>query len=238
MYLNWLIATFFQNLCYFSGIFKHLIVEHTICSSAIVGNATTHNIDGELIDLSRTTDDQLLIDGKAKITDADIIATNGVIHLIDNIVIPESAQHINQALKTQNFTKFENLIQQAGMGDEIDSLLNSTVFAPSDEAFETPEGKKALEEIKDDPARLKEVVMYHTVKGLMQSCEMNNNAILKSNLNEMPLRLNLYSTVSHKCSVFLYCPFKLYQNIQCMTELYNCPDTLAFIWHSLVHHMI
>lgn len=65
-------------------------MEHTVCSSAIIGNATTHNIEGDLLDLERTTDDQLVIDGKAKITDADIMATNGVIHFVDTIIIPES----------------------------------------------------------------------------------------------------------------------------------------------------
>lgn len=87
-------------------------------------------------------------------------------------------------------------MEQAGLTEELDSLANATVFAPSDEAFENADTKKYLEEIKDDKEKLKEVVMYHTVHGQMQSSEMNNNEILKSNLNEMPLRLNLYSTVS------------------------------------------
>lgn len=99
-------------------------------------------------------------------------------------------------MKSQNFTKFQSLVEQAGLAEELDSLLNATVFAPSDEAFENPETKKYLEEIKDDKEKLKEVVMYHTIHGEMQSEKMNNNEILKSYLNEMPLRLNLYSTVS------------------------------------------
>lgn len=106
------------------------------------------------------------------------------------------AQHINQALKIQNFTKFEQLVREAGMADELDSLVNATVFAPSDDAFENAETKKLLEEIKGDTEKLKEVVMYHTVRGQLQSLEMNNNAILDSNFNSTPLRLNLYSTVS------------------------------------------
>lgn len=147
------------------------------------------------MNFERTPDDELKLEEKAKITDTDIMATNGVIHLIDTIIIPESAQHINQALKTQNFTKFQELVQEAGMADAMDSLENATVFAPSDEAFEKPETKKLLEEMKGDKDRLKEVVMYHTVQGQLQSCEMTNNNILSSTLDGMPLRLNLYSTL-------------------------------------------
>lgn len=178
-----------------NSIFKYHIVEHTICSKAIIGNATTHNIDGDVLNLERTSEDVLRFEDKSRITDPDIMASNGVIHLIDSIVIPESAQHINQALKSHNFTKFQQLVEEAGLGDALDSLVNSTVFAPSDDAFERPETKKILEELKNDKEQLKEVIMYHTVQGQLQSSDMTNNDILKSNLNELPLRLNLYSTL-------------------------------------------
>lgn len=147
------------------------------------------------MNLERTIDDELKLEDKARITDTDIMATNGVIHLIDTIIIPESAQHVNQALKSQNFTKFEELIQQAGLTEMMDSLENSTVFAPSDKAFEHPETKKLLAEINGDKERLKEVIMYHTVDGQLQSNDMTNNNILKSSLGGIPLRLNLYSTL-------------------------------------------
>lgn len=146
------------------------------------------------------------------------MASNGVIHLIDTVIIPESgriklnrfskqdelifflilAQHINQALHAQNFTKFEALIQEAGMAEELDSMTNATVFAPSDEAFESDEAKKILDEVKGDKQKLKELIMYHTAKGEMESALMNNDDMLPSNYNELPLRLNLYSTVSRK----------------------------------------
>lgn len=147
------------------------------------------------MNLERTIDDELKLEDKAKITDTDIMATNGVIHLIDSIIIPTSAQHINQALKSQNFTKFQELIQQAGLTDVMDSLENATVFAPSDQAFEKPETTKLLEELKGDKERLKEVILYHTVDGQLQSGDMINNNILKSGLDGLPLRLNLYSTL-------------------------------------------
>lgn len=147
------------------------------------------------MNLERTIDDELKLEDKAKITDTDIMATNGVIHLIDTIIIPSSAQHINQALKTQNFTKFEKLVQEAGLADVLDSLGNATVFAPSDRAFERPETQKMLEELKGDKERLKEVILYHTIDGQLQSSDMINNNIFRSGLDGLPLRLNLYSTL-------------------------------------------
>lgn len=75
-----------------ASILKHHFTAHTVCSSAIIGNATTHNVEGELLNLERTVDDELIFEDKARITEPDIVASNGVIHLIDEIVIPDSGK--------------------------------------------------------------------------------------------------------------------------------------------------
>lgn len=178
-----------------SSILKHHVVAHTVCSSAIIGNATTHNIEGELVEMQRREDDHVFIGDKAKVTQADIIATNGVIHLIDTILIPDSALHITEALKSKNITKFQNLINQAGLTEEIDSLDNATVFAPTDEAFADEEVSKVLDEIKDDKEKLRYLVRYHIVQGQVQSCDLNNNQLLETKMPGDQLRVNLFSTV-------------------------------------------
>ncbi|KAJ8965812.1 hypothetical protein NQ314_003879, partial [Rhamnusium bicolor] len=158
------------------SILKFHFTPHTVCSSAIIGNATTHNVE-------------------AKLTEIDIMATNGVIHLLDDIIIPDSGLYIGSVLKNQNFTKFQEIIEKAGLKQEINGLNNATVFVPTDKAFETPEAKKLLEDAKDDPEKLKEIVRYHTVQGQMQSSDMNNNLKLATNDDGKQLRINLYSTL-------------------------------------------
>ncbi|XP_031358607.1 transforming growth factor-beta-induced protein ig-h3-like, partial [Photinus pyralis] len=176
-------------------IIKHHIVAHTVCSSAIIGNATTHSVDGQLLNLQRRDDDVLLFESNAKIVKTDIMGTNGVIHLIDTLVVPESALYISQSLKNENFTKFQALLDQVGLTDELDSMKNITVFAPSDAAFENPKALKYIESLQENKEKLKEMVMYHVVEGHLESCDMNNNVMLKTKQNENSVRLNLYSTL-------------------------------------------
>lgn len=178
-----------------ASILKHHIVSHTICSSAIIGNASVHNIEGERLSLERKDNDEVTLEENSVITQADIIATNGVIHLIDTILIPDSALHITEALKKRNNTKFENLIEQAGLAEEFDGMKNATVFVPSDDAFNDEETKKYLNEIKDDKEKLKNVVMYHTVQGQVQTCDLENNKMFETKLPGKSLRVNLYSTL-------------------------------------------
>lgn len=42
--------------------------------------------------MERTVEDELIFEKKAKIIETDIIATNGVIHLIDTIIIPDAGK--------------------------------------------------------------------------------------------------------------------------------------------------
>lgn len=106
------------------------------------------------------------------------------------------ALYIGNVLKAQNFTKFQDIVEKAGLTDEINNLVNATVFVPADEAFERPEAQRLLEQIGDDKEKLQEIVRYHTIEGQLQSCDMSNNERLITNDGEKELRVNLYSTVS------------------------------------------
>nr|CAI5842344.1 unnamed protein product [Callosobruchus analis] len=176
-----------------ASILKHHFTAHTICSKAIIGNATTHNVQGDLLNLERSDDDEVLFEGKAKIVEADIIATNGVIHLIDEVIIPDSGLSIGSVLKHQNFTKFQEMIEKAGLKEEVNSLQNATAFVPPDRVFEAPEAQKLLTELSTE--ELKAIVRYHFVQGLLPSGDMNNNVMLSTRDNGVPLRINLYSTL-------------------------------------------
>ncbi|XP_066138541.1 transforming growth factor-beta-induced protein ig-h3 [Euwallacea fornicatus] len=178
-----------------SNILKHHIVAHTVCSSAIIGNATTHNVEGAVLNMERTMEDELIFEGKAKITQADIVGTNGVVHLIDTLIIPESGQYIGSVLKAHNYSKFQDLVQKAGLIDELNNFDNATVFVPVDAAFDNADTKKLLEELATNQEKLKELVRYHVADKQVESNDMSNNMMIPTNDQEKELRVNLYSTL-------------------------------------------
>lgn len=93
------------NLLLIPDILRYHIIPHTVCSTAISGNVTTHNIEGKVFDLERREDDRLIIDGETEIVKSDIMATNGVVHFVDSVFLPDSGLHIMQILKKHNFTR-------------------------------------------------------------------------------------------------------------------------------------
>jgi transforming growth factor-beta-induced protein len=115
-------------------------------------------------------------DGMVYINDAqviikDIVADNGVIHVIDTVLLPpaEEAEEASNSIVDIAVAdgRFETLVTALQAADLAETLAGEgpfTVFAPTDDAFGAlPEGTiPAL--IEDIPA-LTDVLLYHVVSG-------------------------------------------------------------------------
>lgn len=75
------------------AILKHHITPHTVCSVAVITNATVHNENGWILNMERLSEDEISLDGRAKFIDTNVLLTNGVIHFIDTVLIPDSGRY-------------------------------------------------------------------------------------------------------------------------------------------------
>ena len=64
-------------------------MEHNLCSAAVLGQARLPTLEGQKVNLTCGADDRLHVNGNA-VSQADIMATNGVIHVLNDILIPDS----------------------------------------------------------------------------------------------------------------------------------------------------
>ncbi|KAJ6635572.1 Transforming growth factor-beta-induced protein ig-h3, partial [Pseudolycoriella hygida] len=197
------------------NIIKNHILEMSFCSVAVVDGVRTsaENSLGLKLNLERadasndeTSENEIadltgiksiLINGKAKILETDIIGTNGILHVIDTVLPTESGLPISSMLQSQNLTVFGELIEYGGFADEFDDMMNVSFFVPKDDAFE---GNKWVNMLKENPnelkgnAELKSFLMYHIAKPLTKTCDLTEEVIKTENGNG--LRVNLYSTHS------------------------------------------
>lgn len=107
----------------------------------------------------------------------DVIASNGVIHTIDQVLVPAAIlQFVNTVLEPAYFNKnFSTLIAAAVKADLVTALLttpNLTIFAPTNDAFNAaginPEGI--------DAATLGAVLTYHVVGAKVLSSNIPREA--------------------------------------------------------------
>lgn len=71
---------------------KNHLLSNVVCSAVIDSEAHTRNTLGNLLKLTRDDDDKLYVDG-IQIISYDLMATNGVLYIIDDVMIPDEGWH-------------------------------------------------------------------------------------------------------------------------------------------------
>jgi transforming growth factor-beta-induced protein len=174
---------------------KSVLLYHVVAGdvgsgiAATLSEATTLN--GEKVNIKVFQDDIYLNDN-SKVTTANIIASNGTIHVIDTVLLPPSilgdaaatdatASSTSASVATGSRADLPNIAEIASGNSNFDTLVAAakaanlipalsdesgfiTVFAPTDAAFaKLPAG--TVEGLLANPTALKSVLLYHVVAG-------------------------------------------------------------------------
>lgn len=108
---------------------------------------------------------------------ADVDASNGVIHVIDQVLIPNSVADalepgtIVDVAVAAGFDTLVDAVAAAGLVDALSGDGPLTVFAPTDEAFAAlPSG--FLDGLLEDTDLLTRVLLYHVVAGKVEATDI------------------------------------------------------------------
>jgi transforming growth factor-beta-induced protein len=119
--------------------------------------------------------------GDAKPVTVDVEASNGVVHVIDKVMLPPTI--VTLALNNAAFTSLVAALTDSRHTTNFVEVLNAegpyTVFAPTNDAFQALLDSNAdwnsLEDI--DIATLEAVLLYHVVGGNVQSDQLTNGDV-------------------------------------------------------------
>jgi transforming growth factor-beta-induced protein len=106
----------------------------------------------------------------ANVVKTDITASNGVIHVIDAVIMPKN-DIIEAARSAGSFKTLLTAIEAAELTDTLRGAGPFTVFAPTDEAFaKLP--KDTLDALLKDKAKLASILTYHVVSGKVMAADV------------------------------------------------------------------
>ena len=80
--------------------------------------------------LDRDEEGDFYVEG-VKVILKDVVGTNGVIHIIDEVLVPETARSVSEALEQNHRTILKELFELAGLNEES-GMSNVTIFGPSE----------------------------------------------------------------------------------------------------------
>ncbi|MDN3669799.1 fasciclin domain-containing protein [Echinicola jeungdonensis] len=182
-----------------SGVLTYHVLDGEVMASNVnPGEGVT--VNGASFYLSEDVDGNFWINGSAQIVDTDIDASNGVIHVLDYVIVPpsESIAEIAVSFTNQNNPEFTQLVGALQRADLVGALSDDngdlTVFAPTDAAFQALyDTNEDWDDFNDIPLEtLEAVLLAHVVpvrafsQDLRQGQEiatLNENAMLTVDLS-------------------------------------------------------
>lgn len=163
--------------CVESILHQH-VVKGTVCSAAIISQNRVKNILDNSLMLTKDEEDKLRVDGAA-MEQKDMVATNGVIHGIDTVLIPLQARTLLKALEEEERRDLLDLIEMTDLITELEQSKNITFFLPTKEAIKGL-SNETREEMLNNPEYLKAVLQHHLVQEHLPSNKFLDNSKLSA----------------------------------------------------------
>jgi transforming growth factor-beta-induced protein len=164
------------------AILTYHVVPGKVTAADVVNLPSTETVQGEEITIK--VDGNTVMVNDAKVTQTDIAARNGVIHVIDTVILPPTvaeklaapAQDIVEvAVAAGNFKTLAAALEAAGLVETLKGEGPFTVFAPTDEAFAKLD-KALLDDLlkPENKKTLVAILTYHVVPGKVTAADVVN----------------------------------------------------------------
>ena len=165
-----------------ADVLLYHVVAGLVMSGDLQNGMTAETLGGQMITVDLS--EGFKINTSSVIT-ADIKASNGVIHVIDTVLIPETFQLasataplpsiVDIAVSNPDFSILVAALAKAELVEALQAEGPFTVFAPTNAAFEALLGELGItaEELLGQP-QLADVLLYHVVSGAVLSTDLQN----------------------------------------------------------------
>ncbi|KIY70178.1 carnitine/acyl carnitine carrier [Cylindrobasidium torrendii FP15055 ss-10] len=160
----------------------HAVSEGVSWSDAFHPALNLTTIDGQNLEIVVSPDKTMV--GQADLVEADIYASNGVLHIVNSLMIPPGALQITpeKYLLALNCTSFVSLIHSTNLTSLVnDTEAKYTILAPQDDIF-TFFDEPTLPEPGSE--ELKKMLQYHFLPGRWTPKKLQDGMLLETALQE------------------------------------------------------
>jgi transforming growth factor-beta-induced protein len=175
------------------NILRHHIVAGEVASADLVNGMLVKDIINEInLKVSIFADNSVFIN-HAQVTNADIEAYNGLVHVVNQVLLP--AETVLDIAIDNDFTSLTKAVFAAGLAPDLSNpFVELTVFAPTNQAFNNI--ANALGITLDQVFELEnldDILLYHVAEGIINSNDLVNGNVTM--LNEKEVTIDLTSGV-------------------------------------------
>jgi transforming growth factor-beta-induced protein len=168
-----------ENKQKLTDILLYHVVSGKVMASDVAGMTSASTVLGKDVTIKADMGNVYINDAKVILT--DIETSNGVIHVIDSVLLPpvdeaaatDKKDIVDTAVADGRFTTLVAAVQAAGLVDTLKGEGPFTVFAPTDDAFaKLPAG--TLDELlkPENKQKLSDILLYHVVSGKVMAADV------------------------------------------------------------------
>ena len=160
----------------------HVVPANVPRAAVPLGKAIT-TVQGGIFKVDANGSALVITDGRnrtASITATDVTASNGVIHVIDKVILPANSTVVQTAIALPQFSILVEAVTAAGLGDTLSGAGPFTVFAPTNDAFAALLAELGVTkaQLLADKALLTKVLAYHVVSGRVLKADVPVNTAI------------------------------------------------------------
>jgi uncharacterized surface protein with fasciclin (FAS1) repeats len=158
-----------ENKAKLAGILTYHVVAGKVMAADVVKLTKAKTVHGSEVTIA-------VKGGKVKVDNANVVKTdiqtsNGVIHVIDAVILPKDV--VDTAVAAGSFKTLAAALKAADLVETLKGKGPFTVFAPTDEAFsKLPEGTVADLLKPENKEKLVGILTYHVVAGKVMAADV------------------------------------------------------------------
>lgn len=166
------------------SILTYHVVPGKVTAAEVVKLSDAKTVQGSKVSI-KTEHDKVMVGG-VNVIKTDIDCSNGVIHVIDGVLMPpkssegSAAKHatepgdiVDVAVGAGSFKTLVAAVKAAGLVDTLKGKGPFTVFAPTDEAFsKLPKGTVESLLKPENKRKLVDILTYHVVPGQVMAADV------------------------------------------------------------------
>ena len=154
-----------------TGVLTYHVVPGKVLAEQVVGLDGAVTVNGQRLEIS-AGQDGVQVDG-ANVVKTDIECSNGVIHVIDAVLLPTSQTIPEIAEVDGRFSTLLAAAEAAGLVETLSGDGPLTIFAPTDEAFGAlPAGTIETLLQPENRQQLADILKYHVTAGREYSSDV------------------------------------------------------------------
>ncbi|XP_074466477.1 periostin-like isoform X3 [Sebastes fasciatus] len=177
-----------------AALVKYHMLTSVQCSEAIMAGSIYETEEGSNIEIG-CNGDSLTVNGIKMVLKKDVVTTNGVIHYIDQVLIPDSAKQGIELIGESQST-FSDMVSELGLAAAMGPKTEYTLLAPVNTAFTN-------EVMTTEQSMLRYILQNHILKLKITLSELYNGQLLETLAGKL-LRVFIYRTavcIENACMV-------------------------------------